>query len=206
MEQNNVARGALIVSAVALVFLIATAMIAGFAYLETKKQRAAAEDQVRVQIDTENRQLRAYITLFEAKIVIQGASIFTTSQFKNNGQTPAYDVRKLAFIELAPADKPFIPSAQTASANALALAQGIVGPGTAIMTRPSFERVDTIQDVISGKTLIHAYGEVQYRDAFDRYWCLSFKLTGLQTKDSGWQLGADPDGNEEKNDHCWQSK
>jgi len=79
---------------------IAAAIFAGFALMaswgslqESRRQATAAEDQVAVAKDTEQRQLRAYLIVRATKIdnFFQGGKAQVDGTFENLGQTPVYE-------------------------------------------------------------------------------------------------------------------
>jgi hypothetical protein len=95
-------------SLVALIVAGVAGIIAGLAFNEARRQANAAEDQILIAKDTEERQLRAYLIIggfrkvenFEAK-----ARPKVTVTLENVGQTPVYDATWLSGIQ--PLDYPF---------------------------------------------------------------------------------------------------
>jgi hypothetical protein len=80
-RQNWVAGLGLLFSVLTFIVAIAAAYIARLAFLEAKRQANAAESQIRIARDTEERQLRAYLIVRPTKIngIAQGVDGFPES-------------------------------------------------------------------------------------------------------------------------------
>jgi hypothetical protein len=103
-RQARNSKWTLIFSAVAVLIALGAALIANWAYHETRRQADAAEKQIEVARDGIQRQLRAYITVSfkdftyykpERRVIIRYA-------MSNGGETPAYKVRNVSDIKVFP--------------------------------------------------------------------------------------------------------
>jgi hypothetical protein len=123
------------------------------------------------------RQLRAYLFLESASLVdgtqtdpplpefanVPGCVLL----FKNSGQTPAYDVKSWAKIEvMKPEHEPqlVIPTLQTFS-------KSNIGCNSLMPKNLMYWRkleLNDIEEIQSGKLFIYIYGRIEYRDAFKR--------------------------------------
>jgi hypothetical protein len=88
-----------------LTFLVAiyAAAVAQDAFVQTKRQAKAAEDQIAIAKETAQRQRRAYLTVgIEIPPDIDAVGPISTTIFiKNAGQTPAYEVVYWLGIDIA---------------------------------------------------------------------------------------------------------
>lgn len=171
-----------------LIGAVAAVVIAILAFNETKKQVAeakkqtiqamrqakAAEDQVGVQTDTENRQLRAYVFLSEGHLDNFGiASPMNVSvKIKNSGQTPAYKLIARTIITFNDYPAKALPNPQAGRPSM------DLGPTNEFTLRTTAARPLTSEEhskVIGRTSAIYVYGEFSYIDAFSRCWLQYFK-------------------------------
>jgi hypothetical protein len=182
-------------------FVVATAIATAAAACYTRNQWLTAQEQLAVMADTERRQLRAYV-LPTARGQIDNFGtekpVIATLEFKNSGQTPAYNLRIRMFLSagtMPPSTNP-LPNPQPE-------VRMVLGPGTAHLVVAKMVRVltlDEIDDIKSGRAAVHVYGDIDYFDAFEKHRCAHFKFfmggSAGKTIESG--LTQYPDGNDEE--------
>jgi hypothetical protein len=159
--------------------------IAAIASLVAFFQFLALIGTVWVMVVNGRRQLRAYVFL-ESSSLTDGATLEPPNdafvnvpgcimQFRNSGQTPAYQVVTWAAIDVIEPinqNKLIVPKLL------------IVGPGYlgANGTMPKMVRLprvlteEEIDDIRAGRREIYVYGRIEYRDAFKRKRFSNFRL------------------------------
>ncbi|MBV8140244.1 MAG: hypothetical protein JO121_32090, partial [Deltaproteobacteria bacterium] len=154
--------------------------------------------------DNEKRQLRAYMFIDRVDFIIRAPQIHAVIHLKNSGQTPAYDLSAWVQMSTQASNESFVMMPKTSET--FPMSRAIIGPGTTV--RPA-GRVDipannpaVIPAVEHGEAKAYAWGEVQYRDAFDQPWCLEFRLENLRAEDGSWGMQTTPEGNKESNAPC----
>jgi hypothetical protein len=165
------------------------------------KARALAED-------TAKRQLRAYICVNTAAL-----ELFSPNQptpivnFKNCGQTPAYDVR--CWIHTWIAHYPLTETLPIPPEDFM-MASNTLGPGgTTHMVAPKKAPLDQFTTNMLGTATAtyFVYGRVTYKDVFGRQWYTNYRLMyggpreqidnrKADGKDQVWVLSPDVEGNE----------
>jgi hypothetical protein len=135
------------------------------------------------------RQLRAYLFIDSGAIEIrrteQGRMFLTAFiQFKNFGQTPAYNVTQWVRMDILEKEPEEYLSADGHTSAA-------VGPG-AVTTSPVNQGPVTksdIDDINGQRKIVSIWGEITYRDAFrkKRYFRF-YSRSGEPIPDRGWQL------------------
>jgi hypothetical protein len=121
-------------------------------------------------------------------------------EIKNTGQTPAYN-----FIA---EDRMCVGLGKTViGSESPEVSRGLLGPGSNpfilnVEIKVPIEDAVTIPAVQNNPGLISVFGQIQYKDAFDRIWCLGFQLRSGRYHDSTWPLTVTDQGNEEKEGEC----
>lgn len=171
-----------------------------------KDAATAAKEMLELSRITAQRQLRAYVCLDTAEIAFDGGQPIAYVNFRNSGQTPAYEAHGWAGVEAA--SHPF-PAPLPIPVN-IAKAKYTVGPGAKFgfpgrRKTPLFTQAELESFAKPDKTL-YVYGRVDYRDAFGDWWYTNFRLiaggkAGLRIvkKEDGsvrWMLGPDFEGND----------
>jgi hypothetical protein len=157
-------------------------------------------DTVNVMKDTAQRQLRAYVSIFDARIAFDtdGRTFRPTIVLQNAGQTPAYDVASWTDGDAFDASKP--PSfSQPIPADQRTL-RTVVGPGMKFtLNSQKVTEIPGIEGhVRDGTTAIYVWGRVDYRDAFGRTWPLEFRCRAHPLPGGHWLLAPTPEGNDAK--------
>jgi len=128
------------------------------------------------QNSTHRKQLRAYIVIEEPELGYPqppdvGRRIEMTFVIRNDGQTPAYDVRDSLYLEIrSPDDRPLIMPIETRSFNHPVYGSGIpqkriVHSGKQIFTKEHAKGFRT------GDFRVFFWGRIEYTDIFDcRHW------------------------------------
>jgi len=120
--------------------------------------------------ESEERQLRAWVFVSQAAVKdpMQHDPIEAHVVIKNAGQTPAYDVRIFGGIIVAnwPLDRKLPPIDFSKAASVGTLGPGMDGNQMCAL-QPQLN-ASGIQDLNDGKAAIYVFGEIQYRDVFNR--------------------------------------
>jgi hypothetical protein len=143
-------------------------IVTGLLWISTKDLVSSADQ-------TASRQLRAYISVEPGASLPQNKRRGTVFEFRpivvNNGLTPANDVRIWSLLEIAP---PTIPSNFNYTiAPPLGYSGGSVttiGPRQNRFHSRLINRrltITELKSLLKGKTCVHIWGFVQYRDIFD---------------------------------------
>lgn len=185
-RQNIIASLGLILNIFTFAAAAVAACIAYNAFVQTKRQAneakrqaTAAETQIAVAKDTEERQLRAYVLLASATIRIEkDNTVLISLVAKNYGLTPAYDFKhwSCAVIREGNPVETKIPSLPTPYAK-MDLPTSVVAPGDVkhkifhgfCEEQPPKARALTSAEIAGLKSstwAVYAYGEATYRDAF----------------------------------------
>jgi hypothetical protein len=180
---------------IAALAAVTAAGFAGYAYTEARRQAKAAEDQLGVQKDTEERQLRAYVILNNdfklAEGFRAGGTPHVRAILENVGQTPVYDLTWVSGFNVRP--YPLNEQSTYDTCDAL-LAQPnanrwFFGKSTEIEKfRPSALTADDMLPVLAGNSAIYFHGRICYRDIFKKArqtdFCVSFR--GENPKDGNF--------------------
>jgi hypothetical protein len=165
-----------------------------------KIQAEVAVGTLKAMQDTAERQLRAYVFAAGAKLTDFSAGKIVRASFvvKNTGQTPAYD---LAVIYGMGAD--FRPPSEKLDVDWSAFnpPRGSVGPGQTTHCYPELSKAisqDLIDQIAAGKAAIWVWGEIRYKDAFnkDRKTRFRFIHEGATKTDPPGLMATDTEGNE----------
>src|SRR5262249_20536144 len=160
-----------------------------------KRQADAAEKQIGIAKDTEERQLRAYV--FDIRATMRDFAIGKKPNvritIKNVGQTPAYNVRFRGGIKPVPSN--FSGSFPLISDNA----NRSVGPGVELYPVLTADEVltDTVNMTVhNGVTVYLVSGIIDYTDAFDQPRFKNFRLVFDRESICDGALTMTPDGND----------
>ncbi len=153
------------------------------------------------------RQLRAYICLESAEVTLPNGQPLALVNFKNFGETPAYEVHGWIAVEAGPhplqGSLPIPTDKMVKPKTTVGPKSGFGYPGRRKTHLFTGAEIATI----SGKSAaLYVYGRVEYRDAFGDYWYTNVRLmaggiAGLRTSTSKdgsvrWVIGPDLEGND----------
>lgn len=154
---------------VGAVAALATAW-AAWAAATAAKSAAASNEIAR---ETAKRELRAYINITQVRVDgLEGDARFCL-EYKNCGQTPAYDIRGWNGIELRD-----IESTQIFESTGNDAGLGVLGPGnSAYFIKPAPRRLVMKEfDMLrAGEAAIYLWGEISYRDIFGEWHTTRFR-------------------------------
>jgi hypothetical protein len=169
------------------------------AVVEAKASRALAQR-------TAKRQLRAYICMDTADVRFVAGQPHATVNFKNCGETPAYEVRGWIGIEVMkyPPELPSSPPLRTLMPKQTIGPQG--GLQYAGQRRSSVLSRDEIEKIEVGFLTFFVFGRIDYKDTFGKEWYTVYRLMAggpegvraMVAKDGSpiWALTPDVEGNE----------
>lgn len=182
---------------------------------ETARAAKAAEDAVKssndaraLAEDTARRQLRAYICVNTAALELFSSNMPSAIvNFKNCGQTPAYDVR--VWIHTWIAHYPLTEILPTPPED-FQMSSNTIGPGgTTQMVPPKKPPLNQfLTSMLGSATATYfVYGQVTYKDVFGQEWYTNYRLMyggprgnianrKAEGKDQVWVLSPDVEGNE----------
>lgn len=175
------------------VFVVITAVATSAAACFTRQQWLTASDQ-------EHRSLRAYIMLDRAELISVVNDSYTVQiNIKNSGQTPGYNVTTWWNWKLLPSR---IPDESELRFNDTTLDSVDIAPGQSAPLQPSdgaaprlISKAD-MDALVSGTTVLFAWGAIKYRDSFQRCQLTTFRFTSdLQIKSGQLQLTGAAKGN-----------
>jgi hypothetical protein len=178
------------------------ATIAAIAAMESsdtaKIQAGVARDTLRTMQDTAERQLRAYVGVSDSSIHgVETGAPEAIVNFKNFGQTPAYDVRMWIHIWIT--EHPLTEVLPEAPED-LPKATSVLYPGSHLsffMPKEPPVPAEHIHLLGTAEGTIYVYGGITYRDAFDRRRTTKFRLMyGGQEPPRDTRLSHDTEGNE----------
>lgn len=157
----------------------------------------ATAESVRIMRETAERQLRAYISgqASSFKYDATKKNVVVEVHFKNFGQTPAYNVR--CWMGVTVREHPLGSLLQNPPVE-LPLAKEVLAPSRhSIITVPTRELSDLeINQFMSGQTVVYAFGEISYSDAFGQHRVTKFRLIGKSEDIEKGMMCPDTDGNE----------
>jgi hypothetical protein len=158
------------VAFIAMLAAIVAACFAGGAYYETKRQADIA-------LDTERRQLRAYVTFEDGKLIVSNP-VSADIQIKNSGQTPAFGFTSWVGIRLINSvadtnDDEFFKFTETPAASQDIGAQSIrhLRPQNSL----NLSEADFLA-IRRGRKRIVIWGIAKYRDSFQRCQFSTFRV------------------------------
>jgi hypothetical protein len=154
--------------------------------------------QAYIANDTEKRSLRAYVFVEKASVVLDGNTLKAVIDLKNGGQTPAYNLTTSNELNVAYANKPFVPLMPLPVGGGL---HGIVGPGAIVNPRIEMmlppQYPDEAASLNNGSLVVYFFGKVEYTDAFQRTWILEYRMRSYNFATSGGLMVTAEDGNKE---------
>ena len=145
-------------------------IITGFYTYYASEQAAQMEKTVRIASDTSIRQLRAYVIVDRVGIngVITNSQPTVTVEFKNSGQTPAYDVTSWISIGLSKFPLTYsIP--EEINFPTMKGSKDIITSGGKVLlpaTMSSPLTIEEIDQLNTGTHAIYFIGKIIYKDAF----------------------------------------
>jgi hypothetical protein len=157
-------------SKITAVCTIAIAIITGFYTHYAAKQAAQMEKAINIASDTAIRQLRAYVMVNRVGIesVISNSRPTVTVEFKNSGQTPAYDV--LGWVSIGLAKFPLTYSIPgEINFPAIKGSKDVITNGGTTLLPATMEHTLTSEEVEqlnTGSHAIYFIGKISYKDAF----------------------------------------
>jgi hypothetical protein len=171
-------------------FVILTVAGTGAAAWYTRQQWLTA-------LDSEHRQLRAYVSIDRAAVTLNGRTLTAIVDLKNSGQTPAYELKTLSRLETDAAGNPFSPlPLENAQFH-----RALIGPGVTISPTATLEipagNTAIIPELQDGRAVIYLIGRTEYRDAFDRIWILDFRMRSHHREGMMWIMSPTEEGNTE---------
>jgi hypothetical protein len=135
--------------------------------------------------DTAERQLRAYVFMQGAQVMIMNnnTAILATIAVKNFGQTPAYRVRSWAKVAVCAIDVQ--PSDDIAPP---IVAESVMGPGAEFHMQPAINATALqLQDTKNGTNKICVWGKLEYVDAFNVPQVFTYRgVNGHEAAGPGW--------------------
>jgi hypothetical protein len=150
---------------------------------------------------TAERQLRAYIIAQDATVTNFGTAeiIEVQCRIRNYGQTPAYDV--VGWIGATLNDLPN-PTELGRPPPDLGLSRGVIGPGGRTIYTAEVGRLLTpleFQKIRAGASTIYIFGEITYRDVFNKSWTNHFRFMygGAGGENAKGRVSTCPEGNYE---------
>lgn len=158
----------------------------------------ATSNLVRNAEITSEKQLRAYLLVKRAYAKRKAEGVFmATVELQNFGQTPAYDVSE--WISIRGFDKGEDALIFPKPPPEFQKSKGITAPGNfTIFHIPLFDKMSPAKETAlhSGDAAIYVWGEVSYRDAFDRMRITKYRmfLSGEGAKEGRFKIA--DDGNE----------
>lgn len=140
------------------------AFATAYAAIEAGRAAKAAAASNTIARETAKRELRAYINVAQVRVDgLEGNARFCL-EYKNCGQTPAYDIRGWNGLELRDAER--IKTFESTGNDA---GLGVLGPGnSAYFIKPAPRRLVMKEfDMLrAGDAAIYLWGEISYRDIF----------------------------------------
>lgn len=181
--QTYIGVGAIFISVVALIGALIGLRLAQLAFHESGRQARAAEGQIRIAKDTEEKQLRAYVNLFEASAAVDANNLLRAAVIiKNFGQTPAYNATHWACSGIRdfptggqiggePDDLRHYPEEEALTAPVIINPGGIENYGHIFFCDDPIPEDHTLAadekaGLVSGTKVVYIYGRTDYTDIF----------------------------------------
>jgi hypothetical protein len=181
--------------------LIFTGFVIAWQSSETRRAAIATEDAVKaaetsytLARDTSERELRAYLTVFNARLFLyDDGSIEPRLTISNSGQTPAYEFRGIQALTL---DRTLAPPGRPS--DDIFLRYGTVGKDywlTGEMRKVGTTKQQVLDYLLSGDMQVILYGWYKYQDVLEirihliSDWLLVSGepcLKGVTLKTNGW--------------------
>jgi hypothetical protein len=158
-----------------IVLAIFTILLAVFTFLLWWTTRALVKSSEL----TAQRQLRAYLQVVKAQVVLRGDPVIQI-EVHNSGQTPAYGIAVPSGVELSENPRKTDPALTNEDADARA----IVGGGETFSIEISYTKGrlnrHEVQGIEEGRLGIYIWGIINYTDIFEtkRFTRFSYVLTG----------------------------
>jgi hypothetical protein len=160
--------------------------------LAAEKSAAAAEDAVGITRDTAVRQLRAYVSVERANLVIQGNKAYIALRTKNFGQTPAYEVTARSQSGIRHPGEP----ANANSREVWGMPKIVLGPGDSRALDIFVDlRPGDLASLRSGRSVIYVEARIDYKDAFDHPRFTEVRMHSSNGPDGGVSFAAEREGN-----------
>jgi hypothetical protein len=174
--------------------------VAIWQWIELHSTDGTLRETLRAQINSSERQLRAYVLPTSRGEIDDFGSekpIKAILEFKNSGQTPAHKLRIRMFISAGTFPMPKISLPDPKPETRL-----VLGPGTTYVVVAQMGRILTVEEVNqikSGSAAVYVFGELDYSDAFEKHWCSHFKyfMGGSASTTLPGTLTEYQDGNDE---------
>jgi hypothetical protein len=168
--------------------LFITAIVAFFQWRELNKTDHTLKDTAR-------QQLRAYVYVEKASVIIDSRKLRAIVDLRNSGQTPAYDLTVVSRTDGNDFGKAFVPR----PFENVPLDKTILGPSGAISPNSEMEILAdndlVLQAFKQGQGVIYVTGQARYRDAFNRQWVLDFRMRSHSFDGAKWILAPTEEGN-----------
>lgn len=162
-----------------------------------QKSADAARDTVNSMNDAAERQLRAYVSIVKAEMVIRGMKLHIILTAKNSGHTPAHDVISWSKPSLQSSKQPFTePDLGEEDKSPMVF----IGPGDTRILRLA-EKISktknsgTVAELESGQTVLYVSGRMTYKDVFCNVRHTEFRMSGFRNENGEWGFQAEPEGN-----------
>jgi hypothetical protein len=163
-----------------------TCVIIGWQSWQTRRAAAATEGAVkaaetsyRLARDTSERELRAYLTVSNARLFLyEDGFIEPRLTISNSGQTPAYEFKGIQALSL---DRPLVSPSRPS--DDILLRYGTVGRDywlTGEMRKVGTTKQQVIDYLLSGDMHVILYGWYKYQDVFGHTHPLDFQLVVSQ--------------------------
>jgi hypothetical protein len=168
--------------AIAAISAIFVAIFTATLWRATTRLWLSANRQSAHLEETAERQLRAYVLVTTAEIISRDPRPGIRLAFKNSGQTPAYDVRIWVDVSIRTPDneRHFSPPLQDHR-----MGSSIIGD----LILDKYLEVDLVHEehilLAEGKITLYVWGEVTYRDAFNRQRRTRYRLRSLRSSEPG---------------------
>jgi hypothetical protein len=155
----------------------------------------ASTDVTNLAAITARRELRAYLGIDAGAATVRGSNIEFWVNVRNRGQTPAYDVSRIAIADIRdPGDPNFsLPSPGGG--------RWVIVPG-AFWTPRSFLRLDEVEAAgFDDSQETFFWGRIEYTDTFgDAHWMtfrygLGVRMANERGEFVGWELDVTEEGN-----------
>lgn len=173
---------------------LALCVVSFFQWRELHKTDETLRDTLKASKESSERQLRAYVFIEKADLTLQDRTVSVVLYGKNSGQTPAYKLTSALILTIGPAGEVFTPPANP-NVDGPPL-PAVVGPGGTFEPRHRMELVpENVPHFQSGRAVIYAWGQIDYRDAFDQSRYVKFRLESVKIGDR-WAFRPTPEGNE----------
>ncbi|WP_421936919.1 hypothetical protein [Phenylobacterium sp.] len=185
-----------VVGMLGLIGLFFTVLYARAAWKAAEKSAKAADDTLKATLQSEERQLRAYIFVDETveHDFEVGKRPRVYVKFMNRGATPATDVIFRNKVELYPVDvaEEHLVPPELDDISSSPIAQGTGGAGDVTMIR---EMTQPLMDAyLKGEAMLVLTGVIEYTDIFGKRHESGYRMRKLITRSKG-DLSVAPKGN-----------